>query len=121
MPALNRSSTLTTNLDAIFGALAHPTRRAILLRLRRGPASVGELTEPFHVSQQAISKHVAVLQNAGLIRQRKRGRESRCMLRTTPLKEADRWLEAYRPLWEERFAKLGRYLESAGARARRIG
>lgn len=117
MPALSRSSALSTNLDAIFGALSHPTRRAILLRLRRGPASVGELTEPFRVSQQAISKHVAVLQQAGLITQRKHGRESRCMLRTSPLKEADRWFEAYRPLWQERFAKLARYLESAGTRA----
>ena len=118
MPALSRPSTLPTNLDAIFGALAHPTRRAILLRLRRGAASVGELTEPFHVSQQAISKHIAVLQHAGLIKQRKSGRESRCTLRTSPLKEADRWFDAYRPLWQERFAKLARYLESAGTRAR---
>jgi len=118
MPALSRSTTLITNLDTIFGALAHPTRRTILLRLRKGPASVGELTEPFHVSQQAISKHIAILQHAGLITQRKRGRESRCTLRASSLKEADRWLEVYRPLWEERFAKLGRYLESARARAR---
>ena len=118
MPALSRSSTLPANLDAIFGALAHPTRRAILLRLRSGPASVGELTEPFSVSQQAISKHISVLQHAGLIRQRKHGRESRCMLRTSPLKEADRWFEVYRPLWQERFAKLARYLESSRTRTR---
>lgn len=121
MPALSRPSTYRPSLDAIFGALAHPKRRAILLRLRKGPASVGELTEPFRVSQQAISRHVAILQHAGLVSQRKQGRESRCTLRTTPLKDADRWLEAYRPLWQERFAKLGRYLESAGARRRRIG
>ncbi len=121
MPALSRSNALTVDLGAIFGALAHPTRRAILLRLRRGPASVGELTEPFRVSQQAISRHVAVLQGAGLIRQHKQGRESRCTLRTGPLKEADRWLEAYRPLWEQRFAKLARYLGSAETQARRRG
>ena len=113
MPARNRSDTSTANLDAIFGALAHPTRRAILVRLRRGSASVAELTEPFRVSQQAISKHVAVLQHAGLIRQRKQGRESRCILRTMPLKEADKWIESYRPLWDERFEKLAGYLESA--------
>jgi len=118
MPALSRSSTLTKDLDAIFGALAHPTRRAILLLLRSGSASVAELTEPFHVSQQAISRHVAVIQAAGLIRQRKRGRESRCTLRPGPLREADTWLETYRPLWEERFVKLARYLESARARKR---
>jgi DNA-binding transcriptional ArsR family regulator len=118
MPALSRPSTLTTNLDTIFGALAHPTRRAILLRLRRGPASVRELTEPFRVSQQAISKHVAVLQSAGLIMQRKQGRESRCILLTRPLKEADKWIEFYRPLWDERFGKLAGYLESAKRRTR---
>jgi DNA-binding transcriptional ArsR family regulator len=119
MPALTRPSTLTTNLDAIFGALAHPTRRAILLRLRRGPASVGELAEPFRVSQQAISRHIAVLQSAGLIRQHKQGRESRCILRTMPLREADHWIEFYRPLWDERFEKLASYLESAKSRNRR--
>ena len=118
MPAMSRPRSLTTNLDAIFGALAHPTRRAILLRLRSGPASVGQLTEPFRVSQQAISKHVAVLQEAGLIRQRKHGRESRCMLRTTPLKEASRWIQFYRPLWDERFENLAAYLASAKHRKR---
>jgi DNA-binding transcriptional ArsR family regulator len=112
MPALSRSTTTAIDLDEVFGALAHPTRRAILLRLRNGPASIGELTEPFRISQQAISKHIAVLQHAGLITQRKHGRESRCALRTSSLKEADRWLEAYRPLWEERFTKLARYLDS---------
>ena len=110
---MSRPRSLTTNLDAIFGALAHPTRRAILFRLRRGPASVGELTGPFPVSQQAISKHVAVLQEAGLIRQRQHGRESRCMLRTRPLREAGRWIEFYRPLWDERFEKLAAYLAPA--------
>lgn len=118
MPALSRSSILTTDLDAVFGALAHPTRRAILLLLRSGPASVAELTEPFQVSQQAISRHVAVLQAAGLIRQRKRGRESQCALRPSTLREADRWLGVYRTLWEARFVKLARYLESAGTRKR---
>ncbi|HET9000690.1 MAG TPA: metalloregulator ArsR/SmtB family transcription factor [bacterium] len=113
MPAMSRPSASTTDLDAIFGALAHPTRRAILSRLRSGPASVGELTGPFRVSQQAISKHIAVLQKAGLITQRKHGRNSRCVLRLVPLKEADKWIEFYRPLWDERFEKLAGYLESA--------
>jgi len=109
---MSRPSPVTTDLDTVFGALAHPTRRAILLRLRNGPASVGELIEPFAVSQQAISRHIAVLQRAGLIRQRKHGRESRCSLRAVPLREADRWIEFYRPLWAERFGKLTGYLES---------
>lgn len=113
MPAMSRPSSPTTTLDAIFGALAHPTRRAILSRLRGGPASVGELTGPFRVSQQAISRHIAILHRAGLIAQRKRGRESRCMLRTGPLKRAGGWIEFYRPLWDERFEKLAGYLESA--------
>jgi DNA-binding transcriptional ArsR family regulator len=116
MPATSRPGTTTTNLDTVFGALAHRTRRAILLRLRRGPASVGQLSKPFGVSQQAISKHIAVLQSAGLVRQRKQGRESQCILRTTPLREAERWMEFYRPLWDERFKKLAGYLESTRTR-----
>ena len=99
------------DLDAIFGALAHPTRRAILFRLRSGPASVGELAKPFHVSQQAISKQVAVLRKAGLVRQEAHGRESRCMLCTPPLEQAEQWINLYRPLWEERFDTLSDYLD----------
>ena len=113
MPAISRRTALTTNLDAIFGALAHPTRRGILARLRSGSASVRELTVPFQVSQQAISRHIAILQRAGLITQRKHGRESRCILRTMPLRDANKWIEFYRPLWEERFEKLASYLASA--------
>jgi DNA-binding transcriptional ArsR family regulator len=104
-----------SNLDTVFGALAHPTRRAILFRLRSGPASVGELAEPFGASQQAISKHVGVLRKAGLIEQIKYGRESRCSLRPGPLEQADLWMALYRPLWDERFDKLAAYLESAGS------
>lgn len=106
-----RPSASDTNFDAIFGALAHPTRRAILSRLRQGPASVSELCEPFHVSQQAISKQIAVLRKAGLVTQLKQGRESRCMLCTMPLEHADRWLQFYRPLWNERFDRLAEYLD----------
>ena len=99
-----------TNFDAIFGALAHPTRRAILVRLRRGPASVSELCAPFQVSQQAISKQIAVLRKAGLVTQVKHGRESQCLLCSTPLEQADQWLQFYRPLWNERFDQLADYL-----------
>jgi DNA-binding transcriptional ArsR family regulator len=97
-------------LDLIFGALAHPTRRAILARLRGGPASVGELAAPFNVSQQAISKQVAILHKAGLVRQLKRGREHRCELSASGLQEADRWIDVYRPLWKARFNQLNDYL-----------
>jgi DNA-binding transcriptional ArsR family regulator len=114
MPAVDRSGAVPTNLDAIFAALAHPTRRAILRRLRRGPASVSDLARPFGVSQQAISRHLAVLWSAGLIDQRKDGRESRCALRARPLHEANRWIEVYRPLWEHRLERLGTYLASGG-------
>jgi DNA-binding transcriptional ArsR family regulator len=116
MPAVNRSGAVPTNLDAVFAALAHPTRRAILRRLRRRSASVADLMEPFGVSQQAISRHVAVLSKAGLIHQRKHGRESRCVLRARPLKEANTWIEIYRPLWEGRFEKLAAYLASTERR-----
>jgi DNA-binding transcriptional ArsR family regulator len=98
------------DLDTIFGALSHPTRRAILLRLRSGPASVGELAEPFHVTQQAISKQIAVLRSAGLVEQRKQGRETVCTLRTASLEVVAQWIELYRSLWEERFDKLADYL-----------
>jgi DNA-binding transcriptional ArsR family regulator len=100
-----------TELDRVFGALAHPTRRAILARLRRGPASVNELAAPFRVSQQAISKQIAVLSTAGLVRQVKRGRESRCELSVLALRQADDWMDLYRPLWDERFDKLAGYLD----------
>jgi DNA-binding transcriptional ArsR family regulator len=105
-----RAQASDTPFDLIFGALAHPTRRAILWRLRSGPASVGELAEPFRVSQQAISKQIAVLRKAGLVTQRKQGRESLCELRSTPLEQADGWIALYRPLWDERFGKLADYL-----------
>jgi DNA-binding transcriptional ArsR family regulator len=100
-----------TELDRVFGALAHPTRRAILARLRRGPASVNELAAPFRVSQQAISKQIAVLRIAGLVRQVKQGRESRCELSIPALRQADDWMDLYRPLWDNRFDKLADYLD----------
>jgi DNA-binding transcriptional ArsR family regulator len=98
-------------LDATFSALADPTRRAILARLAAGEASVLELARPFDVSLPAISKHLKVLERAGLIA---RGREAQwrpCRLQAQPLKGASEWLEQYRRFWEERFDRLGDYLE----------
>jgi len=98
-------------LDATFSALADPTRRAILGRLASGEASVLELARPFDMSLPAISKHLKVLERAGLIT---RGREAQwrpCRLRAQPLKGASEWLEQYRRLWEERFDRLGDYLD----------
>jgi DNA-binding transcriptional ArsR family regulator len=93
-------------LDATFAALADPTRRAILARLARGEASVMELAQPFAMSQPAISKHLKVLERAGLI---SRGREAQrrpCRLQARPLAEATAWLERYREFWSESFARL---------------
>ncbi len=97
-------------LSLTFSALADPTRRAILARLVRGEATVTELAKPFDMSGPAISKHLKVLENAGLIT---RGREAQwrpCKLETVALKNVDEWLEHYRALWEARFDRLDEYL-----------
>jgi len=97
-------------LSATFAALADPTRRAILARLARGEATVTELAQPFDMSMPAISKHLKVLERAGLI---ERGREAQwrpCRLQAEPLRQADDWIEQYRRFWEESFDKLGEYL-----------
>ena len=98
-------------LSAIFGALADPTRRAILDRLRRGPCTVMELAEPFDISQPSISKHLKVLETAGLIVRGKDAQWRPRILRTAPLKDANAYLERFRKLWEERFDRLEQYLE----------
>ena len=99
-------------LDATFAALAHPTRRAILLRLAEGEATVSELAEPFGDSLPAISKHLSVLERAGLLNRRKEGRVHHITLAAKPMQEAADWLEFYRRFWDERFAALDDLLES---------
>ncbi|MBN7138881.1 transcriptional regulator [Lysobacter enzymogenes] len=99
------------HLNATFAALADPTRRAILARLALGEASVNELAEPFAMSQPAISKHLKVLEGAGLI---ERGREAQrrpCRLRAQPLADANAWLETYRRFWDASFGQLDALLE----------
>ena len=101
----------TDHLSATFGALADPTRRAILARLASGEASVKELAEPFDMSLQAVSKHLKVLERGGLI---VRGREAQwrpCRIDTSALREVDDWLVRYRGLWEARLDRLGEYLQ----------
>lgn len=93
-------------LDAAFAALADPTRRAILGRLLQGEASVAELAEPFDLTVRAISKHVAVLENAGLLTKSQQAQKRLSRIEQGPLREIDRWLDAYRALWEERFLKM---------------
>jgi DNA-binding transcriptional ArsR family regulator len=99
-------------LSAVFGALADPTRRAILARLASGEADVSELMKPFALSQPTISKHLKVLERAGLIaRGRDAQRRPRSLL-AAPLRSIDEWLESYRRLWEDKFASLDVYLSS---------
>jgi DNA-binding transcriptional ArsR family regulator len=103
--------TLTGRLDATFAALADPTRRAILARLATGEASVTELAKPFAMSQPAISKHLKVLERAGLI---SRGRDAQKRPRridAKPLAEASQWLERYRQIWESNFQRLDALLD----------
>ncbi|QPC89256.1 helix-turn-helix transcriptional regulator [Mesorhizobium sp. INR15] len=93
-------------LDATFAALADPTRRAILARLIQGDASVMELAEPFAMSQPSISKHLKVLENAGLISRGRDAQRRPCRLEAKPLAEANDWLERYRKIWEGNFTRL---------------
>ena len=99
-------------LSLTFGALADPTRRAILARLADGEATVGELAEPFDISLPAISRHLKVLERAGLIRRGKRAQWRPVRLEPTPLIEVDNWLADYREIWEERFDRLDEYLQA---------
>src|SRR6516165_7602410 len=106
-------------LDRIFSALSDPTRRAILARLASGDASVTDLAEPFAMSLPAVSKHLKVLERAGLI---VRGREAQwrpCRIEPAALKDVDDWLERYRRLWEERLDRLEDYLRELATETRR--
>src|SRR5271167_1070341 len=98
------------HLDATFSALADPTRRAILARLASGETSVSELAEPFAMSMPAISKHLKVLQRAGLIERSREAQWRPCRLAPAPLKDASEWLDRYRRFWEESFDRLEDYL-----------
>jgi DNA-binding transcriptional ArsR family regulator len=106
----------TDRLDTVFSALADPTRRAILTRLRSGEATVTELAEPFAMSLPAVSKHLKVLERAGLIT---RGREAQwrpCRLAAAPLKEVAAWIEPYRAFWDESFDRLDELLSELQAK-----
>src|ERR1700756_541593 len=108
-------------LSVTFSALADPTRRAILARLASGAASVGELAEPFAMSLPAVSKHLKVLEHAGLIT---RGREAQwrpCRLDAGPLRQVADWTERYRHIWEARLDRLDDYLQELKAKEKRHG
>jgi DNA-binding transcriptional ArsR family regulator len=112
----------TARLDATFAALADPTRRAILARLAKGEAAVTDLAEPFAMSQPAISKHLKVLERAGLISRGRDAQRRPRRLEVRPLREATRWLENYRQFWEEQFERLDSLLhdlQTGGVKTRK--
>jgi DNA-binding transcriptional ArsR family regulator len=105
---------MTTNadvLDATFAALADPTRRAILARLQNGEATVTELAAPFPMSQPAITKHLKVLERAGLISRGRDAQRRPCRLHAQPIREVADWAEPYRKFWEESYERLDEYME----------
>lgn len=102
---------MVKSLDATFGALADPTRRAIVARLARGETSVGDLAGRFPISAPAISRHLRVLEEAGLIARRRDGRTHLCRLRPSRLRAARTWIDARRTTWERRLDALAAYLE----------
>ena len=108
-------------LSSTFAALADPTRRAILARLARGEASVTELAEPFDMSLPAVSKHLKVLENAGLIMRGRAAQWRPCALDAGPLKDASGWLEHYRRFWEQSFDRLDDYLRKLQAKGKKHG
>jgi DNA-binding transcriptional ArsR family regulator len=112
---------MVDQLSSTFAALADPTRRAILARLATGECSVTELAEPFEMSMPAVSKHLRVLERAGLIA---RGREAQwrpCRIEPAPLKEVAEWIERYRQIWEQHFDSLELYLQEMKAKEKKHG
>ena len=105
----------------MFAALADPTRRAILARLASGEASVMELAKPFEISQPSISKHLKVLERAGLITRGRDAQRRPCRLEAAPLAELDRWLERYRAHWDESFSRLDGVLQDLKTKEKKHG
>jgi DNA-binding transcriptional ArsR family regulator len=111
----------TDRLSATFSALADPTRRAILAKLALGETSVSELAEPFDMSLPAVSKHLKVLERAGLITRSRAAQWRPCRIEPAALKGVDDWLEGYRRLWNERLDRLDVYLQQLQAKERKHG
>ena len=106
-------------LSSTFAALADPTRRAILARLATGECSVTELAEPFEMSMPAVSKHLRVLERAGLIARRREAQRRPCRLEPGPLKDVADWAERYRSIWEQRFDRLEAFLHELKAKEKK--
>jgi DNA-binding transcriptional ArsR family regulator len=111
----------TDVLDARFAALADPTRRAILARLAKGEATVTELAAPFTMSQPAITKHLKVLERAGLISRGRDAQRRPCRLRAEAIKDVAEWTEGYRQFWDESYGRLDEYLEELKRKERKHG
>ena len=112
---------MALNLDTTFAALADPTRRGILARLAEGEATVMELAQPFAISQPAISKHLRVLENAGLISTRRDAQRRPRRIEPAALQAANQWLERYREIWEANYTRLDALLETLKQDAKRTG
>jgi DNA-binding transcriptional ArsR family regulator len=112
---------LSDHLSTTYAALADPTRRAILARLAVGEATVGELAEPFTMSLPAVSKHLKVLERAGLITRGRRAQWRPCRIEAGPLRDAAQWLEHYRRFWDDSFDRLDEYLEELQRAERKEG
>lgn len=106
-------------LDLTFAALANSTRRAILARLAKGEATVNELAEPFKMSLPAISKHIKVLERAGLIVQGQKAQYRPCTIDPKPLREVAKWTEQYRPIWDERFDQMDDYISQLNSKEKK--
>lgn len=98
-------------MDAVFTALSDPTRRGMIRRLSHGPATVGELGEPYPISKPAVTKHVKTLERAGLIHRERDGRVHRCSLDPEPMRRAEKWIERHRRFWERSLDALADYVE----------
>jgi DNA-binding transcriptional ArsR family regulator len=112
---------LSDHLSTTYAALADPTRRAILARLAVGEATVGELAEPFAMSLPAVSKHLKVLERAGLIARRRKAQWRPCRIEAGPLRDAAQWLEHYRQFWDDSFDRLDEYLGELQSGKRKDG
>ena len=119
MAARASTSSRDQQLDRLFRALGHRTRRSLLARLAEKPAMITELAEPFAMSLPAVSRHIRVLERARLVVRRVDGRVHRCSLDAAPLESADAWLRRYRCFWDDTLDALARYLEADAGPARR--
>ena len=113
--AKGRVISMDDRLDAVFHALGHSARRALLARLAKRPALITELADPFAMSLPAVSRHIRVLEDAGLVTRSVDGRMHRCSLNPKPFKTIDGWLIHYRKFWEDNLAALAKYVESGQA------